>query len=109
MRHPARYAWFARIPMLGLALLGAACVTLSGPARVSDEARIAGRGAASFPPADEDYFRGMDGGIGFTPAEIRGRNTWLVWTGGNDQFWDKVTGYTFGTFDLLEVYRPIRV
>ena len=32
-----------------------------------------------------------------------GRNTWLVWTGGNDRFWDKMTDYTFGAFDLLKI------
>ena len=28
---------------------------------------------------------------------------WLVWTGGNDRFWDKVTGNSLGTFDLLKI------
>ena len=26
-----------------------------------------------------------------TPDEIKGRNMWLVWTGGNDRFWDRMT------------------
>ena len=30
----------------------------------------------------------MDGGVALTPDEIKGRNMWLVWTGGNDRFWD---------------------
>ena len=28
---------------------------------------------------------------------------WLVWTGGNDRFWDQLTQYTFGAFDLLKI------
>src|SRR5580704_6474967 len=56
--------------------------------QVLDEARSAGRSAQSFSAAGEDYFRDMDGGIALSPEEIKGRNTWLVWTGGNDRFWD---------------------
>jgi hypothetical protein len=102
MRHPALRAWIARISALGLALLAASCVTLTRPARIADEASANGRSATSFPTADEDYFHGMDGRLALTPAEIKGRNTWLLWTAGNDRFWDKVTDYTFGTFDLLK-------
>ncbi len=102
MRHPASWAWVARVPALGLALLTASCVTLTRPTRIADEASATGREATSFPAADENYFHGMDGRLALTPAEIKGRNTWLVWTAGNDRFWDKVTDYTFGTFDLLK-------
>ena len=70
---------------------------------IQDEAMRAGRAAASFPAASEDYFRDMDGGIALSPAEIQGRNTWNVWTGGNDQFWDGMTATTFGAFDLLKI------
>ena len=62
----------------------------------------AGRTAESFPPADEDYFHDMDGGIALSPDEVKGRNMWLVWSGGNDRFWDVLTNYSFGTFDLLK-------
>lgn len=67
-----------------------------------DEAKLAGRDAASFPPADEDYFKGMDNGVALMPDEIKGRNMWLVWTGGNDRFWDLLSDRTFGAFDLLK-------
>src|SRR5215472_14243266 len=69
---------------------------------VIDEARQAGRSGQSFPAADEDYFRGMDGGIALTPDEAKGRNMWIVWTGGDDRLWDEVTNLTFGAFDLLK-------
>jgi hypothetical protein len=72
-------------------------------AQVIDEARKAGRPAQSFPAADEDYFHAMDGGIALTPDEVKGRNMWLVWTGGDDRLWDKLTDPTFGAFDLLKI------
>ncbi len=67
-----------------------------------DEAKLAGREANSFPPADEDYFKLMDNGVDLTADEIKGRNMWLVWTGGNDRLWDQLTINTLGTFDLLK-------
>src|SRR4051794_37898899 len=70
---------------------------------VGDEARIAGRNAASFKPADEDWFHDMDGGGNLSPEAVQGRNMWLVWTGGNDRFWDELSRLTFGSFDLLKI------
>src|SRR4030095_8388867 len=74
---------------------------LAAPGAV-DEAKRAGRAAESFPPADEDYFKLMDNGIDLTGEKVRGRNMWLVWTGGNDRLWDRLSIDTFGTFDLLK-------
>jgi hypothetical protein len=75
------------------------------PGHVLDEARLAGRSAASLPMATEDYFHDMDGGIlrSSDTAEINGRDMWLVWTGGNDRFWDGLTTSSFGAFDLLKI------
>ncbi|HEV2863817.1 MAG TPA: hypothetical protein VGX48_22670 [Pyrinomonadaceae bacterium] len=70
--------------------------------RVLDEARAAGRAPESFPAADEDYFRDMDGGLPLTKEEVKGRNMWNVWTGGNDRFWDTITVNSFGSVDLLK-------
>ena len=61
-----------------------------------DEAKRAGRDAASFAQALEDYLHDMDGGIALTPEEIKGRNMWIVWSGGNDRFWNAMTDYTYG-------------
>jgi hypothetical protein len=86
-----------------------ACVLLAGcskgpqPGEVQDEAKLAGRDAASFPHAGEDYFHDMDNAIALSPEEIKGRNMWLVWSGGNDRFWTRMSDYTFGAFDLLKV------
>lgn len=95
------------LPLLGSVVLFAALLFLGGgrfsdALAVPDEARQAGRDAASFPAADEDYFHAMDGGIELTLDEVKGRNMWLVWTGGNDRFWDLLTERTFGAFDLLK-------
>jgi len=72
------------------------------PGKVLDEAKLAGRDAASFPAADEDYFHDMDGGIPLSPAEVKGRNTWIVWTGGNDRFWNTITVSSAGALDFLK-------
>jgi hypothetical protein len=68
-----------------------------------DEAKQANRDVASFKHADEDYFHDMDGGISLTADEIKGRNMWNVWTGGNDRLWNAMTEYTFGAFDMLKI------
>ena len=33
---------------------------------------------------------------------VRGRNNWMVYTGGNDQFWDFFNGAAFGGIDFLK-------
>ena len=75
----------------------------AAPVIIVDEAQRAGRDAASFPQATEDYFHDMDNGVALQQEEVQGRNMWLVWTGGNDRLWDKITGNSFGTFDLLKI------
>src|SRR3984893_17080655 len=71
--------------------------------QVLDEASQAGRTVATFPAADEDYLHDMDGGLALTREGIQGRNTWIVWTGGNDRFWDQISINSFGNFDLLKI------
>lgn len=81
------------------------------PGHVKDEALLAGRTAASFPAADEDYFHDMDGGIDLTAAAppsdkkalVKGRNTWLVWSGGNDHLWNTLIYRSAGALDFLKV------
>lgn len=81
---------------------------------VRDEAARAGLTPDKFPPAgrdddyarryhtNADYFAAMDNGVALTDDEVRGRDMWLVWTGGNDRFWDALIKNAFGTFDLLK-------
>lgn len=94
-----------------------------GAGNVMDEATCAGRRAESFPAADEDYFRDMDYGVtanpeavaatlapympGISPqqavaAAVKGRNNWIVWTGGNDRFWDQLSRDSVGNLDFLK-------
>jgi hypothetical protein len=79
-------------------------ITLPGPGAgvVVDEAKAANRPASTFPAADEDYFREMDSGVALTPEEVKGRNTWNVWTGGNDRFWDTIGVKAVGALDFLK-------
>ncbi|MEO8304985.1 MAG: hypothetical protein ABI724_12770 [Betaproteobacteria bacterium] len=79
------------------------CTQQPKPGTVLDEAKQVGRDVASFPHASEDYFHDMDGGVALTLEEIKGRNMWLVWSGGNDRFWNTITDYTFGAVDLLKI------
>ena len=100
-----------------LAVAGALAFYLSAgprPGKVQDEAKRAGLTADKFPPAGRDddyaskynapadYFEAMDNGVGLTDDEVKGRDMWLVWTGGNDRFWDALIKDAFGTFDLLK-------
>ena len=102
--------------LLVVAATGVNLLALSGcnepqPGTVKDEAMRAGRTAASFPAADEDYFADMDGGykrasdpsVQLNKNEVEGRNTWIVWTGGNDRFWDYMANNTFGHCDWARV------
>src|SRR5271170_7185014 len=93
-------AWM--VAVLICTALAVGCKSTPKPGEVQDEARRAGRAASSFPAADEDYFHDMDGGIALTADEIKGRNMWLVWTGGNDRFWDTMATASVGTLDLLK-------
>src|SRR5246127_4209388 len=88
-RMAKRVSRASRLLLAASLLLASAWLAGEAPAQaIIDEARQAGRSAQSFPAADEDYFRAMDGGIPLTPDEVKGRNMWLVWTGGNDRLWD---------------------
>jgi hypothetical protein len=79
-------------------------------------------------PADCSYFAHMDKGLlvkpangaaypkeilevaaltKLTPEQVResasrGQNAWIVWTGGDDRFWDFAARNTGGAFDLLK-------
>jgi hypothetical protein len=77
------------------------------PGHVLDEAQSVGRAASTFVAADEDYFADMDrdkdGKVALTPQEVRGRNTWIVWTAGDDRLWDQLTVTSAGAVDFLKV------
>lgn len=95
----------------------------AGAGNIKDEALCVGRTAESLPGADEDYFRDMDYGVtknpeqvaaelapyvpGISPekavkAAVIGRNNWIVWTAGNDRFWNTLGYDSRGTLDFLK-------
>jgi hypothetical protein len=92
------------IALCGLTLILSlvACHKGPGPGEVKDEAILAGRDVSSFSAAGEDYYHDMDGGVALTADEIKGRNMWITWTGGNDKLWDTLATTSFGTVDLLK-------
>jgi hypothetical protein len=100
MAHPGRL--LAALGLLTCLALLQGCGSPK-PGHVLDEARGASVSPETFKAADEDYFREMDGAIALSPEEVKGRNTWLVWTGGNDRLWNTLTASTFGSFDLLKM------
>jgi hypothetical protein len=106
------------LPLLAATLAG--CTT----APPSDEAKVKHFGDAAatpaqleeaaqrfYKPATADYFKDMDcvqGGPPFVPLkldgeEIKGRNAWVLWTGGNEAFWDWLARHAYGAIDLLKL------
>ncbi|SHG86463.1 hypothetical protein SAMN02745157_4965 [Kaistia soli DSM 19436] len=95
---------------------------------VEDEARHVGLDRSYFHAADDPYFVDLDKGLlkkpapgaayppeimevatttGLAPEAVRqsaikGQNAWIVWTGGNDRFWDFAANTAIGSFDLLK-------
>ena len=97
-RNPSYVTVFLAL-VLGLTLT-TGCAILRPPAK--DEAKSLGKSPADFPQTAVDMFREMDGGITLTEDEIKGRNTWMIWTAGNQAFWDYLAGDSFGNLDLLK-------
>lgn len=97
---------------VALAIVAAVVIWLvfSGPrpGHVVDEAKQAGLTAAAFNPIERidmarDYFHEMDRGVTLeTKSEVNGRNMWILWTGGNDRFWDTSAALSMGNNDLLK-------
>src|SRR5260370_37280363 len=82
-----------------------------------DQAKLAGKHAEDFPAATKDFFHDMDM-IGkpdedqpATPApleltdpdQIRGRNTWVMWCGGNKGFLGWCCQHKYGFLDFLKI------
>jgi hypothetical protein len=99
-----------RYVALAVLILAVVWLVFAGPrpGHVIDEAKQAGLTAAAFNPIEQvdlshDYFHDMDRGVTLhTKAEVNGRNMWILWTGGNDRFWDTSSTLSFGNNDLLK-------
>lgn len=63
---------------------------------------LAGKTTADFPQTDTHAFDAMDGGIALDADETKGRNTWVLWTAGDQVFWDYMARNGFGIVDLLK-------
>ncbi len=97
-----------RDDVLRLARVGSwlfACVALVSCTKNEpvDEAKAAGKSTADFPQITANIFKPMDGGIDLSPEEIMGRNTWNLWSGGNQHFWNHVAQDSYGLMDLLKM------
>jgi mono/diheme cytochrome c family protein len=100
----------ARLAAAGALLTALLLAVVPGPndsgererAAPPDDAKAAGKTAADFPEIAADVFKEMDGCIALDPAEIEGRNDWILWTAGNQLFWDRVARSGFGLVDLLK-------
>ena len=90
--------------MLPGVLVAALALILAGCTREDavDEATAAHKTAADFPETRVDLFQPMDGGVALTPAAVAGRNTWMLWTGGNEAFWDYMARHGYGLIDFLK-------
>ncbi len=94
-----------QIIMSGALLL---LVTFTGCGRHGGDAaslddKAEGRKPEDFPELADDVFQPMDGGIALSKEEIKGRNTWNLWCGGDEQFWERMARESFGLIDLLKV------
>jgi hypothetical protein len=67
------------------------------------DAKAAGKTTTDFPQITADIFKPMDGGINLSPEEIMGRNTWNLWSAGNQRFWNSVAQDSYGLMDLLKM------
>src|SRR5271170_4645139 len=69
---------------------------------IPDDAKAAGMTVADLPETLSHAFDSMDGGIKLSDDERKGRNTWLLWTAGDQVFWDHMAQHGLGTADLLK-------
>jgi hypothetical protein len=94
-----------RLARVGFCVIGCALLGFGGCWKNEpiDEAKAAGKTTADFPQITADIFKPMDGGIDLSPEEIMGRNTWNLWSGGNQHFWNQAAQDSYGLMDLLKM------
>lgn len=93
---------FVAIALLCLFITERRSAHSDNSAETPDEAKALGKTIADYPELAADLFKGMDGGAELTPEEVKGRNTWLLWTGGDEAFWDYMSQHSYGLSDLLK-------
>src|SRR2546423_6493357 len=97
-----KYAVLITFALIFLCLMMVSGCRKSESARNYDEAKAQGKTVADYPELALDVFKEMDGGVQLTEDEIKGRNTWLLWTAGNEAFWDYMAQHSYGLTDLLK-------
>ena len=95
---------FAAAGLYGLTVLSISFINGSKK-NIVDEAKASGKTPADFPQITADVFKPMDAGIQLSPEEIMGRNAWILWSAGNDHFWNRVAQDSFGGRDVTVEYR----
>jgi hypothetical protein len=77
---------------------------LQGREQLAGRQRAKAANRSSFPNSPQMFFKPMDGGtnLALTEDEIKGRNTWNLWCGGTEQFWDRMARESYGMIDLLK-------
>jgi hypothetical protein len=109
---------------LGLSLFATALAGCAATTPPPDEAKEKHFGGAAVTPAQLDeaaqqyykpatanYFEDMDCVKGGPPVEklklsaeeIKGRNAWVLWTGGNEAFWDWLARHGYGSVDIMKL------
>jgi hypothetical protein len=96
-----KFSRFAAAGVYGLTVLSISFINGSKK-NIVDEAKASGKTPADFPQITADVFKSMDAGIQLSPEEIMGRNAWILWSAGNDHFWNRVAQDSFGLMDLLK-------
>lgn len=86
--------------LVGLALAMVDCK--SNPKRPIDDAKAAGLSTADLVQVSADVFAAMDGGIKLRSEEVKGRNAWILWSAGNQVFWDRLAREGYGIVDLIK-------
>jgi hypothetical protein len=94
-----------RLARVGSCVIGCALLAFTGCGKNEpiDEAKAARKTTADFPQITADIFKPMDGGINLLPEEIMGRNTWNLWSAGNQHFWNNAAQDSYGLMDLLKM------
>jgi cytochrome c5 len=67
-----------------------------------DDAKGAGKTPDDFPETASPVLDRMDGALPLSEDERKGRNTWVLWTAGDQVFWDGMSQHGLGTADLLK-------
>jgi len=115
--------WLAR--STALLLVAVAGCSPAGPPPDEAKTKVFGNKAATpqemlaaaqqyYPPATADYFHDMDTESRYgkdekaavpvlTAEQIKGRNAWVMWAGGNEAFWDWLARHSYGSIDLLKL------